>query len=413
MGRLSPNRLTAREVATLKEGVHGDGGNLWLTVKGGSRTWSVRFKSPATCTRREMGLGSARDISLAAARKLASDARDLLRQGLDPIEHRERSQQAKRTELTFEEVAARFIDEMRPGWRDPRAFAIWTSSLTRLAYPHLGRRPIEAVSTEDVLAVLRPIWATTTETADRVRGRVERIIDYAATRGWREGDNPARWKGHLAHILPKPSAVAQVTHHPAIPWQSIAGVMGALARSDGMGALAVRFTCLTAARSGEVRGATWSEVSLRSKTWSIPAERMKGKRLHRIPLSAEAIALLEVAKEGARSTSDLLFPGAREGRPLSDVAMSKALHVAAGTRDVTVHGLRSAFRDWSSEATDFPGEVAEMALAHVIGDRVEAAYRRGDLFDKRRAMMQAWAEFTHSAVEARPHEAATSEPAET
>ena len=394
MGRLSPNQLTAREVASLKEGVHGDGGNLWLTVKGGSRTWSVRFKSPATGSRREMGLGSARDISLAAARKLASEAREALRRGIDPIEHRTRLQQAKRTAPTFEEVATRYIGEMRPGWRDPRAFSIWTSSLVRLAYPHLGRRPIESVGTDDILAVLRPIWPTTTETADRLRGRMERVLDYAASQGWRGADNPARWKGHLAHILPKPNAVTQVAHHAAVPWRQIGVVMAALARSDGVSARAVMFACLTAARSGEVRGATWCEVDLHSKTWTVPAERMKAKREHRVPLSPPAIALLEPAGTVVRSSTDLVFRGGREGRPLSDVAMSKALHLAAGTRNVTVHGLRSAFRDWVAESTDYPREVAEMALAHAIGDRVEAAYRRGDLFAKRLAMMDDWAAFT-------------------
>ncbi len=396
MSRLGPSQMTVRKVETLKDGAHSDGGNLWLTVTGKARTWSVRYTSPATGKRREMGLGPYRDVGLAAAREMAREARQLLRSGIDPIEHRraDRVGRRERPALTFQTVAERYIADQTPGWRDMKLPAIWSSSLRRHAYPTIGDKAVGEVATDDVVALLRPIWETTTETADRVRSRIERILDYARSQGWREGENPARWRGHLAYVLPKPSTVAQVEHYAAVPFREVAGVMAGLARSQGVGALAVRFACLTAARSGEVRGATWSEVDLGERVWTIPAERMKAKRAHRVPLSGPAVAILVELRPLASGKAGLVFPGGRVGRPLSDVALSKALHLAAGTKGVTVHGLRSTFRDWAAEATDYPREVAEMALAHAIADKVEAAYRRGDLFEKRRAMMAAWADFT-------------------
>ncbi|MGI4950965.1 MAG: tyrosine-type recombinase/integrase [Janthinobacterium lividum] len=395
MSRLGPNQMTVRKVESLKDGTHSDGGNLCLTVVGKARTWSVRYTSPTTGKRREMGLGSYRDVGLAAARELASEARQMLRRGVDPIEQRkvERASRRERPALTFKAVAERYIADQTPGWRDVKLPGIWTSSLRRHAYPRIGDKAVGEVGTDDVVALLRPIWETTTETADRVRSRIERILDYARSQGWREGENPARWKGHLAYVLPKPSTVSQVEHYAAVPFLKVAVVMAGLARSQGFGAMAVRFACLTAARSNEVRGATWSEVDLAERVWTVPAERMKAKRGHRVPLSGPALAILAEMRPLASGRSALLFPGGRVGRPLSDVALSKALHLAAGTKGVTVHGLRSTFRDWAAEATDYPREVAEMALAHVIADKVEAAYRRGDLFDKRRAMMEAWAGF--------------------
>lgn len=395
MSRLGPNQMTVRKVETLKDGSHSDGGNLWLTVAGKARTWSVRYTSPATGKRREMGLGPYRDVGLAAARELATEARQLLRAGIDPIEHRkaDRASRRERPALTFQVVAERYIVDQTPGWRDVKLPAIWSSSLRRHAYPTIGAKGVGDVGTDDVVALLRPIWETTTETADRVRSRIERILDYARSQGWREGENPARWRGHLAYVLPKPSTVSQVEHYAAVPFREVAGVMESLARSQGVGALAVRFACLTAARSNEVRGATWSEVDTAERVWTIPAERMKAKRGHRVPLSEPATAILAELQPFASDKAALVFPGGRMGRPLSDVALSKALHLAAGTKGVTVHGLRSTFRDWAAEATDYPREVAEMALAHAIADKVEAAYRRGDLFEKRRAMMEAWADW--------------------
>jgi integrase len=392
MSRLSPNQLTVRKVETLKDGIYSDGGNLWITVSGKMRVWSIRYKSPVTGKRREMGIGPYHDVTLAKARDLTGEARRLIRDGIDPIEHRKALKAARLRPkgLTFEEVAERYIDEQKTGWRDQRSAPIWTSSLKRLAYPILGNDAIEAIDTEDVLKVLRPIWSTTTETADRLRGRIERILDYAGTHGWREGENPARWRGHLANILPKPSSVTQVEHHAAIPWKGIAAVMAALADADGTGALAVRFASLTAGRSIEVREARWSEIDLKETTWTLAADRMKGKKEHRVPLSTAALAVLVELKPELAARDAFIFPGGRPKRPLSDVALSKALHLAAGTKGVTVHGLRSTFRDWAAEHTDYPRDVAEMALAHAIGSKVEAAYRRGDLFEKRREMMEAW-----------------------
>ena len=392
MSRLSPNQMTARKVETLKDGVYSDGGNLWITIVGKSRVWSIRYKSPTTGRRREMGIGPSRDVPLAVARAKATEARRLIRDGIDPLDHRKEERAARLVEngLTFEAVAERYVEEQKAGWRDERSAPIWTSSLKRLVYPVIGKKAIEAIKTEDVLRVLRPLWVTKTETADRLRGRLERILDYATTHGWREGDNPARWRGHLANILPKPSAVARVEHHAAVPWKGIAAVMAALADAEGTGALAVRFACLTAGRSLEVREARWGEIDLKEKTWTLAAERMKGKKEHRVHLSAPALAVLEELKPDLADGDAFIFPGGRPKRPLSDVALSKALHVAAGTKGVTVHGLRSSFRDWAAEQTDFPRDVAEMALAHAIGSKVEAAYRRGDLFEKRREMMEAW-----------------------
>ncbi|MGI4976817.1 MAG: tyrosine-type recombinase/integrase [Janthinobacterium lividum] len=406
MSRLGPNQMTVKKVESLKDGTHSDGGNLWLTVQGKARTWSIRYTSPTTGRRREMGIGPYRDVGLAAARELAGQARQLLRKGVDPLDHRRAEQGGRRDKPahTFQAVAERYIVDQTPGWRDTRLPGIWSSSLQRLAYSRIGDKAVEAVDTEDVIAILRPIWETRTETADRVRGRMERILDYARTQGWREGDNPARWKGHLSHILPRPSTVSQVQHRAALPYPAIGPVMDKLASSTGVGALAVRFACLTAARSNEVRGATWSEVDLVGQVWTIPAERMKAKRGHRVPLSAPALAILAGLQPLAAGKAGLVFPGGRVGRPLSDVALSSALHLAAGTKGVTVHGLRSTFRDWAAEATDYPREVAEMALAHVIADKVEAAYRRGDLFDKRRAMMEAWADFTMDRKDGGAHE---------
>jgi integrase len=384
--------MTVRKIESLKPGAYCDGGNLWITVTEKSRVWSIRFKSPVTGKRREMGIGPSRDVPLAKARAAAEAARQLLRDGIDPIDQRKkvRAENAPKIVRTFKDVAEKYVEEQTPGWRDGRSAPIWSSSLERLAYLAIGKKAIESLTTDDVLKVLRPIWTTKTETADRLRGRIERIIDYALTHGWRRGDNPARRRGHLSNILPKPSTVVQVEHHAAVAWSDIAAVMKALGATDGKGALAVRFACLTAARSGEVRGALRTEIDLKAKTWILPAERMKGKKEHRVPLSAPALAILQVMRPAKVAEGMLVFPGLQATKPMSDVALSKALHVAAGTKGVTVHGLRSTFRDWVSESTDYPRDAAEMALAHTIGDKVEAAYRRGDLFEKRREMMEAW-----------------------
>lgn len=401
MCRVSPHRLTARQVATLKSGNLCDGGNLWVVARGASKTWMFRYTSPATGKRREMGLGPTLDISLSMARQDAAHARGLLLQGIDPLVQREadKAAQKRQTGLLFRDVAERYIVEQTPGWTDKRRPTNWRRSLELHAYGKLGDKPAADIDTQDVLAVLRPIWTSITETADKLRGRIERILDYARTHGWREGENPARWRGHLANILPAPSKVAKVEHHAAIPREDIGRVMAALAKAEGISAMAVRFACLTAARSGEARSATWSEIDLATRVWTVPAHRMKANREHRAPLSDGAIEVLKALLPlRDHRHGDLVFPSRKPGKPLTDVALSKALHLAAGTKGVTVHGLRSTFRDWAAEETDYPREVAEMALAHAIGDKVEAAYRRGDLFEKRRQMMDGWARWVLGAT---------------
>ena len=396
MPRVTPGRLTDRAVRAAGEGLHGDGGGLWLAVKGAGRRWTFRFSSPTTGKVREMGLGSYPDITLAMARSAAQEARRAIVAGTDPIEYK-REQEAERRRgsgPTFAEVATRYIKEQAPAWRDERRADNWTRSMELHAYRHMGEKAVVAVDTDDVLCVLRPIWTERTETAQKLRGRIERILDYAKTHGWRNGDNPALWRGHLANVLPKPSSVARVQHHAALSRKDIGRVMLALAESHGVAATAVRFVCLTAARSGEARRAVWSEIDMEGKSWTVPADKMKMARAHRVPLSEGALAILrEVQPLRDREHGDLVFPGQKVGKPLTDVALSKALHQAAGTKGVTVHGLRSTFRDWAAEETDFSREVAEMALAHAIGDKVEAAYRRGDLFEKRREMMALWSRF--------------------
>lgn len=396
MSRLPPNRLTALQVSKHKSGGLCDGGGLWLMVVGGSRLWELRFKSPTTGTRRQMSLGSAHSLSLADARTRAAECRKLLECGLDPIEEREKDKATRKLEVgvTFEEVARRYIKEQSPAWKDRKAAGTWSGSLSLHVFPVFGAKAIKIVDTQDVLAALRPIWAEKTETAGRLRGRIERILDYARAQGWREGENPARWRGHLSATLPAPSKLMKVQHHNAIAWSEIASVMKALRPSEGIAAKAVRFCCLTAARSGEVRNCLWSEIDEAARLWVIPAEKMKAGREHRVPLSDDAMTILDEMRP-LRDTagSDLVFPGQRRGKPLSDVALSKALHLAAGTKDVTVHGLRSTFRDWAADTNACLRDVAEAALAHAVENKVEAAYRRSDLLDQRRPLMEAWAAY--------------------
>lgn len=396
MSRLAPHQLTAIQVSRLKSGSICDGGGLWLVVSGGSRLWEYRFTSPVTKMRRQMSLGSAHTFTLAEARQRATECRRMVAGGLDPIEEREKAKAARKLEsgITFQEVAEQFIQEKAPEWKDRKGVATWLGSLSLHAFPVFGGKPIRYVDTQDVLAALRPIWTEKTETAGRLRGRIERILDYARAQGWREGENPALWRGHLSATLPAPSKIMQVQHHSALPWQSIAPVMAALSTSEGMGAKAVRFACLTAARSGEVRGCLWDEIDESARLWTIPAHRMKAKKEHRVPLSGAALAVLdEVRLTRCVPDGGYVFPGHRAKRPLSDVALSKALHIAAKSKGVTVHGLRSTFRDWVADTNACPRDVAEAALAHAVENKVEAAYRRTDLLEPRRALMDAWAAF--------------------
>ncbi len=388
------NTLSAFKVRSLtKRGLHGDGNGLWLSVKTPTnRAWIFRFTFAGRT--RVMGLGPANLVSLAEAREAAQVARRLVFQGIDPIEKRrsERQVQQPREGETFKAVASQYIEAHAAGWKKAAHAGQWLGSLTTYAFPIVGDVHIADVDTAAVLKILEPIWRTKTETASRVRGRVEAVLDYAKSRGWRDGDNPARWRGHLSNLLPARSRVAKVRHFSALPWAEIAPFMGRLRAQDSLGALAMQFAILTAARTSEAIEAQWSEINLQSATWLIPAERMKAGREHRVPLSDAALAVLRQVAElrADLSPAAFVFPGRADDRPLSNMALLALLR-RMEREDLTTHGFRSTFRDWAAEATDYTSELAEAALAHVVRDKVEAAYRRGDLFTKRAAMMQDWA----------------------
>lgn len=373
--------LSARKAETAKPGRHGDGRGLFLYVKpSGSRSWVLRYQVQGR--RRDLGLGAYPEVSLAMARDRAAEARRLIAIGEDPITKR---QQAK--PKTFKAAALELIESKRPGWKNAKHAAQWTSTLETYVFPRIGPVQVAKVETADVIGALTPIWSEKPETANRVRQRIEAVLDYASALGVRTGDNPARWRGHLDHLLPKPTKVRAVKHHPALPHTQIADFVADLANRSGIAARALGFTILTAARSGETRGMTWSEVDLDRRVWTIPGERMKAGKEHRVPLTAAAIAQI-----GPRRTDDaLVFESeAKPGRPISDMSMTAVLR-RMGRDGITVHGFRSTFRDWAGETTGFPREVIESALAHRLKDRAEAAYARSDLFDKRRDLMEAWA----------------------
>lgn len=392
---MAGNKLTALKVKSLtRPGRYGDGGNLWLQVRrSGAQSWVLRYMVNGRA--RWLGLGSAELVPLAEARERAIAARRQIEQGIDPIDHRRaaRAEAAGLAGMTFEAVARKYIDAHRAGWKSVKHADQWGATLAAYAFPVIGALAVGAVDTGHVTRILEPLWRGKTETASRVRGRIESVLDYASARGWRTGENPARWRGHLDHLLPARAKVRRVEHHPAVPRQRIGAVMARLRESSGVGAAVLKFAILTAARSGEARGAVWSEIDLDAATWTVPAARMKGGRDHRVPLSDAALAVLRAMRPLRDAAhGDLVFPGARRGRPLSDVALAKAL-AAAGGGDATPHGCRSTFRDWCAEATGYPREVAEAALAHVNRDRVEAAYARTDHFDRRRRLMAEWAAF--------------------
>jgi integrase len=355
---------------------------------------------------REMGLGRAgaddTAVKLVDARDKAIELHKLVKAGIDPLDKREvdaaaaaaEAQRAAIRGITFRAVTERYLAAHEKGWRNSKHRLQWRNTLDTYAHPHLGDLPVGDVGTEHVLAALEPIWRTKPETATRVRGRIESVLDYANARDWRGGENPARWRGHLANLLPARSKVARVEHHAALPWTEIGTFMPALRAQAGVAARALEFAILTAARSGEALGARWGEIDLAAKLWSIPSARMKAGREHRVPLTEAAVTLLgEMAKLRTVDSPDAyLFPGAMPGRPLSIMAMTMTLR-RMKRGDLTVHGFRSTFRDWCGEATSTAREVAEAALAHAVADKTEAAYARGDLFAKRRELMDRWARF--------------------
>lgn len=394
------NLLTDREVkAKRARGRYADGGGLVLQIsKWGTKSWAFRYRwvDKDKARDRHMGLGSVHTLSLAEARDRAQACRKLLLEGLDPIVERRNQRNAKRVAdartLTFKECAEKYIEAHAAAWRNEKHRAQWAATLNAYAFPVIGALPVSSIDQGLVIRILEPIWKEKPETAKRLRGRIENILSWAAVRGLRSGDNPARWRGHLDKMLPAPGRVRAVKHHAALPYAQLPQFIGALReRADGA-ARALELTILTALRTSEVIGATWGEIDLGAKVWTVPASRMKMRRDHRAPLSARALELLASIRRESDRPDELVFPGASKRRPLSNMAMLKTLE-RMRHGDVTVHGFRSTFRDWAAETTAFPNHVVEMALAHAVGDKVEAAYRRGDLFEKRRRLMDAWASY--------------------
>ena len=391
MARLE-KRLSAVALKKLGPGLHGDGLNLWFQVTPqGNRSWIFRYHHHGR--QRAMGIGPLHTVSLAEAREKALEARKLVLAGVDPIEARDQARNAARLEaakaITFRTAAERYIEAHKSGWKNGKHTDQWPATLEAYAYPVIGELPVAAVDIGHVMKILEPTWSKKTETMSRLRGRIESVLDWATARGFRKGDNPARWRGHLNKIMPSRAQIRPVEHLAAMPYRDMPAFMRELATREGVSALALRFCILTAARTGEVIGAPWNEIDRDEALWIVPAERMKGKREHRVPLSKAALAVLKKVPR-VRGTP-FVFPGGRLGKPLSNMAMLETLRQTLS--GLTVHGFRSSFRDWAAAETNHPREVAEGALAHAIADKVEAAYRRTDMLEKRRALLDDWAKF--------------------
>jgi integrase len=391
--------LTARGVKTKKKpGLYGDGGNLFLKVDdGGSKSWL--FKHQVNGKARKYGLGPVHTVSLSDARQRAEAVRRLLLDGIDPKEARRAEEEAaaiaEARSISFDSAVAQYIESHKAGWKSDKHAKQWQATLTAYASPVFGKLPVSAVDTGLVMRVLQPIWSTKTETASRVRGRIESVLSWAKVQGYRSGENPALWRGHLDHLLPARRKVRKVTHHAALPCAELPAFMRALRRRYGIAALALEFAILTATRTSETLNAAWAEFDLAHKLWIIPAKRMKADSEHRVPLCDRAIAIVEEMKT-VRS-GDYVFPGAKRRRPLSNMAMLVTLR-RMERGDLTTHGFRATFKTWAAEKTSFQREVIEAALAHVIGDKTEAAYQRDDLLDKRRRLMEAWVAYCDSRV---------------
>jgi integrase len=386
MSALAVSRISA-------PGLHFVGGVSGLALQvspAGARSWLLRIH--VNGKRREMGLGAFPDVTLSQARDKARAQRELLDRGIDPVEHRQAERRAnavsQASTVTFEKAATAYIEAHESTWRNAKHGQQWANTLKTYAHPHIGHLAVANIELPHILAVLEPIWKIKTETASRLRGRLELVLDWATARGYREGLNPARWRGHLDKLLPKPSKVARVEHHAALPVQDMGAFMARLRQQQGMGARALEFLILTAARSGEVRGATLDEFDLEAGMWTIPAERMKAGKEHRVPLVQAAIDLIKALPQMAGTP--YVFHAPRGGQ-LSDMTITAVLRRMEV--DAVPHGFRSTFRDWAAERTNYPRDMAEMALAHTIGNKVEEAYRRGDMFEKRRRMMADWAKF--------------------
>ena len=390
-------RLSALGLSKLakRKGVFCDGGGLYLHSDPPAQcSWLFRYRLSAKT--RWMGLGPYPAISLAKARELASSARTLKALGTDPIDQRDASRATERLAavrtITFKQCAEIYIKAHRVGWRNAAHASQWENTLRAYAYPHIGALSVQAIDTSLVMGVLEPIWTAKPETASRLRGRIETILNWAKVRGYRDGENPARWKGHLDHLLPAKSKVRRVRHHAAMPYAELPDFMTALREQDGIGARSLEFLILTAARTGEVVGLRWREIDLKNKLWTVPSERMKAGKEHRVPLCARAVAILQAIEPNKMAGDTFVFPGNKPQRPQSNMVFLMLLRrMKLGY--LTAHGFRATFKTWATERTSFPREVIEAALAHVAGDKMEAAYQRGDVFDKRRRLMAAWADF--------------------
>lgn len=389
-------KLTNLKISKLtKPGRYSDGAGLYLSVKDGSKSWLFRFKLAGRET--WMGLGPLADLNLTEAREKARECRRLVSEGQSPLDARKAAAAAlsEQHSYSFQALAERYIAAQKPGWKNAKHGNQWLNTLAAYAFPVIGQKPASIVTVHDVLTILEPIWTAKPETASRVRGRIETVLDYAAARKLRSAENPARWRGNLEHMLATRSKLARVEHHAAIPYADLPALMETLAARRGQAPRCVRFLVLTAARSGEARGATWSEIDMEAAIWTIPAERMKAGQMHRVPLSEPAMEVLRSIGHG--EPGRLVFPGLTPGKSLSDVALTKALRVVAG-EGFTIHGMRSAFRDWCAEQTAYANEIAESALAHTNRNKVEAAYLRSDHFEKRRRLMNEWGSYTTTPI---------------
>jgi integrase len=379
-------KLTAVVVRSLRQpGKYSDGDGLVLRVRSTGRQWLIRYQRDGKD--RSMSLGDADLVSLADARRLHTEARAMLAKGVDPLDAKQQAKAAAKPKLTFAEAAERYIQAHKAAWRG-NGEQKWRGSLARHVLPVFGDKAVATITVEDVLKALTPIWQTKTATASAVRGRVELILDYAKGRGWRaaEAGNPAAWRGNLRSLLPAPRKLHQIEHHAALAWREAPALYARL--GEDMASRCLKLVILTAVRSVEARGCRWDEIDLAQAVWTIPAKRMKGKQEHRVPLCEPALALLRELAE--LRTSDLVFFGARQGRPLDDTTLLRSLHRL--DRDLTVHGFRSTFRDWCADHGK-PGDVAEQCLAHQVGSAVERSYRRSDVLDRRRALMSEWADY--------------------
>jgi integrase len=394
---MARHKLTDADVKAATKDA-GDGGGLWLRVRSrtdkagksySTKSWFYRYSG------HWHGLGAYPVVSLKAARNLALEAERAVHAGRDPIAER-RAKKAEaavaEADMTFEGVAELYIKAHEQTWRNPKHRWQWRQTLEAHAYPVFGKWPVQRVDTGAVMKVIEPLWLTLPETAARLRGRIETVLDYAKSRGWRTGDNPARWRGHVENLLPKRSKVAKVEHHAALPWKDMGAFMESLQAEGGTAAKALRFTILTAARTTEAIEARWQEIDLTSALWTVPGERMKAGREHRVPLSKDAVALLRTLVPNPVAPTAFIFAGARDGKAISNMAMAMLLR-RMGKGELTVHGFRSTFRDWCGEATSYPTDLAEASLAHVLKSKTEQAYARGDQIEKRRKLMEAWAKF--------------------